>query len=105
MKLVLQPAAQADILNQLLYLIDQGTTPASEQFVERVEETLERLLEMPRKGSPYHTHNKALRGLRHWPVRDFEMIWIYYRVIEDRLQVIRLLHTKRHTNQILRREK
>jgi len=69
-----------------------------------VEESVEQLVKMPNLGTPREVRNPALKGLRVWPVKDFEEFLIFYVVQGDRLRVIRVLHGKRDIDRILKKE-
>jgi toxin ParE1/3/4 len=60
---------------------------------------------MPRMGAPKVLKNRSLAGLRSFPVSGFEEIRVYYRIHEDTLRVIRVLHGKRDVRRILEKER
>jgi toxin ParE1/3/4 len=97
----IRPAARQDILDQFLYLIDQGASEAAERFIEAIEETIPRLMRQPHIGTPKRLKNPRLKGLRRWPVDGFEVIGIYYLHTEETLRVVRVLHGKRDVDEIL----
>ena len=55
-------------------------------------------------GPRYPSSNPELQDLRTWAVTGFEAIRIYYRVDEDTLRIIRILHGKRDVKRILESE-
>jgi toxin ParE1/3/4 len=59
---------------------------------------------MPNMGAPRELHNSALKGLRLWPVKDFDEFLIFYVVEGDAVKVIRILHGKRDLDRILKKE-
>ena len=78
---------------------------AAERFLSAVEAAIDRVIAMPHIGSPRSLKNKSPSGLRCWQVGDgFEEISIYYRVHDDLLRVIRVLHGKRDVLRILEKE-
>ena len=105
MKAVIRPRAQDDILRQFRwYLVEQEAAEAAFQFVEAVEASVEQLLRMPNMGAPRELRNPALKGLRLWPVKEFEEFLIFYVVVGDTVRVIRILHGKRDIDRILKKE-
>jgi plasmid stabilization system protein ParE len=48
------------------------------RFVDAVEASVEQLLRMPHMGAPRELRNPALKGLRVWPVKEFEEFLIFY---------------------------
>jgi toxin ParE1/3/4 len=104
-KAVIRPRAQDDILRQFRwYLVDQDAPDAAFRFVEAVEASVEQLLRMPNMGAPRELRNPALKGLRLWPVKDFDEFFIFYVVAGDTVRVIRILHGKRDVDRILKKE-
>jgi len=104
-KAVIRPGAQDDILRQFRwYLVEQDAAEAAFRFVEAVEASVEQLLRMPNIGAPREHRNPALKGLRLWPVKEFEDFLIFYVVVADTVRVIRILHGKRDIDRILKKE-
>lgn len=74
---VIRPRAQDDIIRQFRwYLVEKDAPDAAFRFVE-VEASVKHLLRMPNMGTPRELRNPALKGLRAWPVKEFEefLIW------------------------------
>jgi plasmid stabilization system protein ParE len=79
-KAVIRPRAQDDILRQFRwYLVEQDAPDAAFRFVEAVEASVEQLLRMPSMGAPRELRNPALKGLRLWPVKEFDEFLIFLR--------------------------
>ena len=105
MRAVIRPRAQDDILRQFRwYLVEQDAADAAFRFVESVEASVEQLVRMPNMGAPREIRNPALKGLRLWPVKDFDEFLIFYVVAGDTVRVIRILHGKRDIDRILKKE-
>jgi toxin ParE1/3/4 len=104
-KAVIRPKAQDDILRQFRwYLVEQDAPDAAFRFVGAVESSVEQLVRMPNVGAPREIRNTALKGLRFWPVKDFDEFLIFYMVDGDTVRVIRILHGKRDLDRILKKE-
>jgi len=104
-KALIRPRAQDDILRQFRwYLVEQDAPDAAFRFVEAVEASVEQLVRMPNMGAPRKLRNPALKGLRIWPVKDFDDFLIFYVVAGDTVRVIRILHGKRDVDRILKKE-
>src|SRR5207244_1926673 len=95
------PAADADIDQSFYYLQEQGGLETAFRFVDKLQESLERLRKMPSIGSPRNFASSRLRGLRQWRVKGFEDYLIFYRVTEERIDVFRVLHRRRDIECIL----
>jgi len=88
------PAAQADIDDTAEY-ISIDNVDAGYRFLVGVDETLDRLIDMPGLGTPREYLNNRLSGLRSVPIRGFRNWLLFYRVVQDHVEVIRVLHGAR----------
>ena len=64
---------------------------AAERLLDRIEVTIDRLTQFPMTGAPRERLAAELRSIR---VRPFRYL-IFYRIAEDQLMLIRLLHSAR----------
>jgi toxin ParE1/3/4 len=64
-------------------------------FVDAVEDTARRLLEFPKLGTLCDFSNPTTAGLRVITVRRFTNYLIYFRPLDDRIQLVRLIHGMR----------
>jgi toxin ParE1/3/4 len=104
-KRIIRPAARDDILRQFrYYLVDQDKPEVAERFLVAAQRTIEEIGRTPYGGAPKRLSNEALRGLRSWPVQEFEDMRIYYLAHEGLVRVVRVLHGKRDINSILEKE-
>ena len=87
-----QPRARRDILEQADF-IGQDNPQAAERFLEAVEHAERMLGDMPDMGAPRSL--PGLSGVRMWRARGFEKHLIFYRVLDDSVEVIRVLHASR----------
>lgn len=86
----LLPAARADIVSIVDYLLAQFAYDAAERFTIAVEDAPKFIASNPRAGAP------AIRNLRCWTLHDFPKIRVYYAVhATDAVEVVRILHTAR----------
>lgn len=105
MNAVIRPRAQDDILRQFRwYLVEQNAPDAAFRFVEAVEASVEQLVRLPNMGAPRELRNPSLKGLRFWPVKEFDEFLIFYLVNEETVRVVRILHGKRDVGRILNKE-
>jgi plasmid stabilization system protein ParE len=104
MRLVIQPRARADILEQVDYLLEVFAYDAAARFPEAVQEACTLLLEHPTLGSPREFAVERLAGVRAWPVPGFEDVRVYYLAERDLVRVVRVLHRRRDVVGIFREE-
>ena len=86
--------AEVDLLDHVDYIANDNPAVAL-RFVEAVEKAFERLAEMPTMGRVREFNNPRLAGIRMWPVPGFAKYLIFYRVTENQIRVLRVLHGAR----------
>ena len=105
MNSVIRPRARDDIIRQFRwYLVNQDAADAAYRFLDPLEESIQQLLSMPRMGAPRTLKNRDLEGLRVWPVKGFEKIYIFYLTEGETVRVIRVLRGRRDLERILKQE-
>ena len=95
---------QLHFLLQFEYYLKENAADVAARYLQAVEKAVEQLLEMPGMGAPKALKNSSLAGLRSWPVSGFEEIRVYYRIHQDTVRVIRVLHGRRDIKRILEKE-
>ena len=101
---VITPLAKDDIIRQFRYYLFADAPEVAARFLDAVDESVERICRMPEIGAAKQSSNKSLAGLRSWPVKGFDNIWIYYAVRKDVLRIIRVLDGRRNVKRILKKE-
>ena len=105
MKVSYQQAASDDLVRQFrYYLVTLNLPEVAFRFRTAVGQTIQSLQQRPLVGPRYRSNSPHLQYLRTWAVTGFEAIRIYYRVDEDSIRVIRILHGKRDVKHILEGE-
>lgn len=97
----IRSSAEEHILHQVEWYAEQGVPEIARRFHAAVVEAINVLVGMPAAGTPRHTRNPSLEGLRTWPVKGFDEFRIYYLAPPGSLSIIRVLHDKRDTGAIL----
>ncbi len=87
-------AAFRDLLESATYLAQQGPG-LDDCFLTAVEETLNQIARLPEIGGSYETANPLLGRIRVWRVKGFEKYSVFYRTVENEIEVIRILHGAR----------
>ena len=85
------PQAQRDIMQQANYYAEKSLD-LSDRFLAAVQSALRKVAAMPGIGSPRDYNNPRYEGLRVVLLPRFNKIGIYYRLVEDRIVVERILH-------------
>jgi toxin ParE1/3/4 len=99
--LVIQEAAEQDILHQVAWYTEQGDPDVARRFGVAAGASIAAVIAMPESGAPRPTANPRLAGLRTWPVKGFDQFRIYYLVQPGQLIIVRILHDRRDTETLL----
>ncbi len=83
------PRAETDLIAIWRYIAEESPRSA-DRLLDRLDETFSRLAEMPHIGKSRFDLAPALRM---FPVREY---LIFYRPIEDGIEIIRVLHGRRN---------
>lgn len=74
------------------------------RFDQAVFDSFERLCKMPLVGSERKFSNPKLWGIRLWFVKEFEKYLIFYRVFDNYIEIVRVLHSTQDIDSILEDE-
>ena len=88
-------AAKRDLIDHFVFLGDNASIDVARRFLQSVNNSLQALTQMPEMGPTRTFRNPRFTGVRMWPVNGFERYLIFYRPIEDGIEVLRVLHGTR----------
>ncbi len=71
MKLIIQAAAEDDMLRQYDWYEKQGLSDIADRYCLAVRASISAALKRPKAGAPKHVRNPQLAGLRSWTVEGF----------------------------------
>ena len=74
------------------------------EFIDATESAFQLLVNPPGVGVVREFSVETLKGIRTWPVRDFDKVLIFYLDIPEGIQVIRVLHRARDIPSVLSEE-
>ena len=89
-----------DALDAVDYYRENAGTPIAESFSLAVDEALEQVGQHPNIGSPRTAIELDIEGIKSWSLKRFPH-QIYYRVLDDRIELCRVLHPKREITQAM----
>jgi len=101
--LFLLPRAEADIDAHCAFFGNQSVEKAL-LFDQAVFNSFERLCEMPLVGSERKFFNPKLWGILLWFVKGFEKYLIFYRVFDNYIEIVRVLHSAQDIDSIMEDE-
>jgi toxin ParE1/3/4 len=91
---VFTPAADRDSDEHFVYLAHRSIE-AAVRFFHALDSTLQKLAAMPELGELQRFGRKELADLRVWQVQGFENYLIFYRPVEQGIEIVRVLHAAR----------
>jgi len=103
LSIVITPEADRDLEETALF-IETDSPSAAKRFLDAATSGFRSLSDAPRIGGRVETSNTALTGLRRWRVPGFENHLIFYRVTDESIEIIRVLHGARDIESILSEE-
>lgn len=94
------PKADQDIDGHFNYIVEDNLD-AAVHFYDAVYKTFDTLLLRPFIGKAKIYHKPELSGLRMWFVKGFDHYLIFYRVNDETLEIVRILHSSRDIEKVL----
>ena len=98
----IQPSADADIDEQVLYLAEHAGESIARRFLAAVEHTCERIALFPGLGKRAELQQQRLRDVRWASVIGFRNHLIYYSSTNTEVSVLRVLHAARDRSDLHR---
>jgi toxin ParE1/3/4 len=93
-KLVVSCPAESD-LDELSEYLGRDDPALAERFLAAARATFADLAETPGLGRSREFRAARLRGLRSWRIRSFENRLVFYRVADETVEILRVLHGAR----------
>ena len=94
-RILVRPAAEDDLDEQAEYLTIHGSVEVGLRFYRAAEETFQLLSGRPRLGRVVEFGSRPLTGVRMFPLKTFPEHLVFYRPVEDGIEIIRVLHGAR----------
>ena len=94
-----RPQAVRDIEECFVYIAEENLD-IGVYFLAAVEESIERLADLPQLGTKRDFQNKRFENIRMWQVKKYEKYLIFYEISENRIEIIRVLHASRDLDDV-----
>ena len=101
--IIKRPRAKRDLIEQAAY-IAQDSPRAADRFLQAAEDAFAQLAEMPGMGRRWSLSVPGFEDVRVWPITRFRNYLIFYRPIDDGIEVLHVFHGARDIPAILRQE-
>lgn len=100
-RFVILPAADTDLDVQAGYLGREASLEVALRFYDAADATFSFLAHNPEIGVLRESKNPAFAGIRVWRIDGFEKHLVFYRTVEDGVEIVRVLHGHRDLDSIL----
>jgi toxin ParE1/3/4 len=100
-RLVLGSHVTSD-LEEIQTYLERDSLAVADRFVSAAFAAFQEIADMPGRGSPKQFRARRLTGLRSWPVPGFLNHLIFYRVTDEAVIIIGVVHGARDTERVLR---
>jgi toxin ParE1/3/4 len=98
---IIRPQIVDEDLAGLAQYIARDNAEAALRFLEAAELAFQKLAEMPGMAGLWESPNPRLAGIRVWSIRRFENYLVFYRPIEDGIELVRILRGSRNIERVL----
>lgn len=96
--------AKLDLINHAVYLLTESSPETADRFVDAAEAAFTQLAGQPQMGWQLTFRNHRLSDMRVWRVKGFTDYLIFYRPLDDGVDIIRVLHGRRDLENMLEDE-
>jgi toxin ParE1/3/4 len=100
-QLIIRNRATQDLRQQANYILSHGSVGAAEQFLELAEATFAQISIVPKIGKSVNFVSDRMGEVRQWRIKIFQDYLVFYRVQDDRVEILRVLHGSRDLKGIL----
>ena len=97
--LIIQPRAQAELREQAQYVAG-GDPKRLDRFLDAADRTFADLVAMPGMGHRAILGNRRLAETRSWRIKGFENWLVFYRVTDQAVEILRVLHGARDLEEL-----
>ena len=105
MRVERHPAVIERDLPEIYAHIARDNPDAAERVLDAVGTTFAQITAQPECGVLYPTRNARMKAVRMLPVSGFTDYLIFYRVEDDAVRVLHVVHGARHMPRLFRRER
>lgn len=103
-RIILRPAADQDIIDQAEYLTRHQSLQTGLRFYRAADETFRLIASQPEIGTRAEFRSSFLHGMRMFPLKRFPNHLVFYRRVENDVEIIRILHGARDIETLFKRE-
>ncbi len=91
--ILVTPAAENDLADIWLYIAEDNPLAADRVF-EEAQSTFNSLFEKPNIGKLLESKRMKLKGIRFFPINKHPKYIVYYKEVDNGIEIIRILHAR-----------
>jgi toxin ParE1/3/4 len=99
--IVFRPRASRDLAKHMAYLEHHGSAATANRFEKMLVKTLSRIRAFPELGSPWESVAAPVEHARFRTIERFRNHVVFYRIVGDTIDVIRVLHSAQNLEECL----
>jgi toxin ParE1/3/4 len=99
--IIISPEARSD-LNDYYNYVAQTNQDAALELFDSARKTFADLARLPGMGKRYTIPNNPQHELKQWHIKGFRKYLIFYRVQENAIEIVRILHSSQDIDRILK---
>lgn len=101
---VIRPKADRDLDEQAYFLATEASPEIGHRFLLAAHETFGLLAASPHMGWKSRLKHPELTTLRVFRITGFKRILVFYRLHDDEVEILRIVHASRNLRTLLHRE-
>ncbi len=101
LSLIIRNRATKDIRQQANYILTQRNRNTAEKFLSSAELTFSQLVKTPHIGKVVSFGLFDIGEIRQWYIKNFRDYLIFYQVVDERIEILRVLNGRRDLRDIL----
>ena len=94
-RVVRTPQAEREIMQIAYYFADEASYDVSDRFLRAVDKATRQIVNMPGVGALRDYDNPELIGMRMLPLPKFLKYLLFYRLADEDIEILRVLHGAR----------
>jgi toxin ParE1/3/4 len=91
--IIIRSTAENDLTKIWLYIAEDSPLAADRVF-DAAQSTFDSLSEKPKIGKLFESKRKMLKGIRFFPISEYPKYIVYYREINNGIEIVRVLHAR-----------
>lgn len=103
MQLRILPRADRDIDEIILYFVKRKAIRAGQRFLDAVDKSIKLMAQSPTLAASWYSPDPLLEDVRFWNVKGIQKYIIFFRIRNEIVEVMRVLHSSRDLKQLLLR--